>query len=336
VKAVARLLACREAALLALAAVAAGVASAAHPAFLQPANWAEMARLVVESGLIAIGMTMVIITAGIDLSVGSMLALCAVVLGRLWHDAGLPIGVAALLAVVTGGLLGAGNGLLVTAVQLPPLIVTLATMALYRGLALGLSHAEPVHGYPAAFLALGQGYWHLGAWAVPVQVPLLVVVAVVAGVYVSRSVWGCWLYAIGHNEVAARLAGVPVARLKLAAYTLTGLLTGLAAVIYVARVSTAKADAGVMLELDVITACVLGGVSIFGGEGSIAGAMIGLLLVALVRRGMDLTQVSSADQAIVVGLVLIGAVALHTLWSRRMQARRLEQAGAGRIGPRPA
>jgi rhamnose transport system permease protein len=317
----------REAALLGLLVAAAAAAAWGNPAFARVDNLLEIFRLVAETGLIAVGMTAVIITAGIDLSVGSALALCAVVLGKLWQDVGLPIEAAAILAVCVGGLLGAFNGLLITRLGLPPLIVTLATMALYRGLALGLSHAEPVHGYPVAFLSLGQGYFGVGPVALPVQLPIFVVVVIVGGIYVSRSVWGRWLYAIGRNEVAAGLAGVPVRGLKLAAYTATGLLTGLASVIYVARVSTAKADAGTGLELDVITACVLGGVSIFGGEGSVWGATIGLFLVAVTRRGMDLARIPNAQQAIMLGMLLIAAVAAHSLWSRHMAARLLRRAG---------
>jgi rhamnose transport system permease protein len=317
----------REAALLVLLLAAAIAASIANPRFASVDNLLEIFRLVAETGLIAVGMTAVIVTSGIDLSVGSALALCAVILGKLWQDCGLPLGEAAALAILAGGLLGAFNGLLITRLGLPPLIVTLATMALFRGLALGLSHAEPVHGYPQSFLDLGQGYFNLGPLAIPVQLPIFVAVVLVGGIYVSRSVWGRWLYAIGRNEVAAGLAGVPVRALKLAAYTATGLLAGLAAVIYVARVSTAKADAGTGLELDVITACVLGGVSIFGGEGSVWGATIGLFLVAVTRRGMDLARVPTAHQSIILGLLLIAAVAAHSLWSRHMAARLLRRAG---------
>lgn len=317
----------RESALVVLLAAVVVVAALSSPAFPRITNLLEIGRLVAEAGLIAVGMTAVIITAGIDLSVGSMLALCAVLLGKTWHDAGASIWTACVVTVLAGGALGAFNGLLVTRLGLPPLIVTLATMALYRGLALGLSHAEPVHGYPEAFLFLGQGYWRIGPVALPVQLPVVAAVIVVSALYLSRSVWGRWLYAIGRNEVAARLAGVPVTAMKTVAYAGTGLLTGMAAVIYVARVSTAKADAAMMMELDVITACVLGGASITGGEGTIWGTALGLAIVAVARRGMDLAQVGNAQQAIVVGLVLIGSVAVHSAWSRAMRAARLREAG---------
>jgi rhamnose transport system permease protein len=327
-----RLLARREALLAVVLAVAVVAAGAANRRFFGVDNLLEVLRLATETGLIAVGMTAGILTAGIDLSGGSALALCAVVLGKSWQGGGLPLELAVGLAVATGAALGAFNGLLVTRVGLPPLIVTLATMALYRGLALGISRAEPVHGYPDAFLWLGQGTWHLGPVGVPAQVLLLVVVVALGGVAVSRSVWGRWLYAIGRNETAAGLAGVPVARLKLAAYTATGLLAGLASVVYVARVSTAKADAGTMLELDVITACVLGGVSIFGGEGSVWGATLGLLVVAVARRGMDLAQVPSALQSVLLGALLVLAVAAHSAWSRAAQRAALERAGSGSVG----
>ncbi|MCX7599527.1 MAG: ABC transporter permease [Armatimonadetes bacterium] len=324
-----RILSHRDAVLAVILALAILVACLASPVhFPRASNLLEILRLATEAGIIAVGMTVVIITAGIDLSVGSTLALCAVVLGKSWHHGGLPIGVAALLAVIVGTACGAFNGLLITRFGLPPLIITLATMALYRGLALGLSRAEPVHGYPDSFLRVGQGVWEVGPVGVPVQLPVLLFIVVAGGIVVSRTYWGRWLYAIGRNELAAGLAGVPVRTVKLAAYTALGLLSGLASVIYVSRVSTAKADAGTMLELDVITACVLGGVSIFGGEGSVWGAMLGLLIVAVARRGMDLAQVPSAHQSIMLGLLLILAVAAHSAWSRAMQRAVLERAGA--------
>ncbi len=311
--------------ILAAAVVAAGLA---NRRFWTAANLFDVLRLATETGLIAVGMTAVILTAGIDLSVGSALALCVVVLGKSWK-AGLPLPLAALAAVLAGFAAGAFNGALVTRLGLPPLIVTLATMALYRGLALGISRAEPVHGYPDAFLWLGQGSWHLGPLEVPVQVPVLVLAVTLGGIVVGRTVWGRWLYAIGRNEVAARLAGVPVGALKMAAYAATGLLTGLAAVIYVARVSTAKADAGIMLELDVITACVLGGVSIFGGEGTVWGAALGLLIVAVARRGTDLAQVPPAVQSVLIGTLLVVAVAAHSAWTRAARRAVLEAASGG-------
>ena len=314
------------AAILSLAILAACIANPAD--FPRVSNLLEILRLATEAGIIVVGMTAVILTAGIDLSVGSVLALCAVILGKSWHGAGLPIAAAALVAVAAGAACGVLNGLLITRFGLPPLIITLATMALYRGLALGLSRAEPVHGYPDGFLWLGQGTWKLGPVALPVQLPVLLVVVLLGGIVVGRTYWGRWLYAVGRNEVAAGLSGVPVRALKLAAYTALGLLTGLASVVYVARVSTAKADAGIMLELDVITACVLGGVSIFGGDGSVWGATLGLLIVAVTRRGMDLAQVPSAHQSIMLGLLLILAVALHSAWSQAMHRAALERAGA--------
>ncbi|MBC7288848.1 MAG: ABC transporter permease [Armatimonadetes bacterium] len=315
----------REFALVLILAAAAIAAGKANARFWLPSNLLDVLRLATETGLIAVGMTAIILTAGIDLSVGSALALCVVVLGKLWERIGLPLPLAAAVAVLVGGAAGALNGAAVTRLGLPPLIVTLATMALYRGLALGISRAEPVHGYPESFLWIGQGVFRVAGVEVPVQLAVFAIVVVIGGVVVGRTVWGRWLYAIGRNETAAELAGVPVRTMKMLAYTATGLLTGIAAVIYVARVSTAKADAGVMLELDIITACVLGGVSISGGEGTVWGTVLGLVIVAVARRGMDLAGVSGALQSVLIGSLLIAAVAAHGAWARFARRAALER-----------
>lgn len=282
--------------------------SVGSEAFRQPQNLLDMTRYFTEVGLASLAMTLVIISGGIDLSVGSVLALSAVVLGLAWSS-GLPIWVAVAGAVAAGAFCGAFNGTIAVAFRVPPLIVTLATMAIYRGLAMGLSRGEAVANYPPEFGALGRGYYAMPfGLQVPGQLVLLAVLALVVGVVLARTRLGRYLYAIGLNEQAARYAAVPVAGCKLSIYTLSGALSGLAAAVLVSRVSTAKADLGTLFELDVITACVLGGTSIFGGRGSIIGTMLGLFIAGSLRRGLDLRGVTSYHQSVVIGLVLIGAV----------------------------
>src|SRR5439155_4750086 len=220
-----------------------------------------------EVGLVALPMTLVILTAGIDLSPGSTMGLASVTLGLAWR-AGVPIAVAAGAALLVSAACGRLNGMLVAGARLPALIVTIATLAIYRGLALGLGRGGDVSGYPESFYLLGQSY--VGG-RVPAQTVLFALLAAGAALFLNRTAAGRSLRAVGANEAGAHLSGVRVARYHLLVYTLTGLMAGLAAVVYASRVSTAKSDAGTGLELDAITAVVLGGTSISGGEGGIGG-----------------------------------------------------------------
>lgn len=288
----------------------------ASPAFLQPQNLLGMTRHIAEIGIMSLGMTMVLLTAGIDLSVGSMLGLSAAVLGRVWQESrSLPLAILSALGV--GLLAGAGNGWLVAQVGMPPLIVTLATLAIYRGLALGLLKAHSVHDFPEGFFWLGQGLVGKGDWGLPTQLVLWFFLAILGHLALSHTSFGRGLYAIGGNEEAARLSGLPVGRLKVLAYTLSGLGAAVAALVFVSRVSTAKADAGMGDELDVITAVVLGGVSVAGGEGSIVGATMGLLVIGLLRNGLTLLRVPREVQAVLIGGLLILTVMLDRYLQRK-------------------
>lgn len=294
--------------LLTLLAVAVVVMSRLSPAFLTPRNFAEVFRFSTEIGLISLGMTLVILTAGIDLSVGSILGLCAILLGFTF-SLGLNIWLALALTLLAGALLGLFNGLIITRVGIPPLIVTLATLAIYRGLALGISQARSFGSYPESFLALGRAY--LGP--VPVQALILVGAALCVWFLLARTTFGRTVYAIGNNVTAARFSGVPVGRVLLGVYTLSGLLAGLAGAIFVSRISSARADAGVGYELDAITAVILGGTAITGGAGGIGGTVLGLLLVAVVRNGLTLAFIPTEIQNIVVGAILLFAVLVGQL-----------------------
>jgi rhamnose transport system permease protein len=279
--------------------------------FLTTGNLLNQGRLMAEVGLVALPMTFIIITAGIDLSVGSIMGLCAIILGVTWQNLGLPLELAIVVTLAVGALAGAVNGWFITRIGVPPLIMTLATLALYRGLAEGISQARSVRGYPEWFFQLGQGEW-LG---VPTQLWLLVAAILVAGVVLARTTFGRGLYAIGHNELAARFSGIPVDRYKLAIYTLSGLMAGLAGYIFVSRVSTTRSDMGTGLELDVIAAVVLGGTSIFGGTGSILGTVLGVILIQLLKNGLALTGVKGDATIVVIGSVLIFSI-LITNWLR--------------------
>jgi ribose/xylose/arabinose/galactoside ABC-type transport system permease subunit len=282
------------------------------PFFFTLGNLLDTSRYFVEIGLIALGMTLIIITAGIDLSVGAGLALVSVAVGFSFA-AGLPLPLALVLGLLTG--LGAGlfNGLFITRLDLHPLVVTLGTFALFRGLAYGLSDADAVSSYPAWFAYFGQAY--LGP--IPGQLILFVVAVIVAWIVLSRTSFGRYVYAIGSNEEAARFSGVPVRRVKLALYTGIGFLVALAAIIYTSRVSTARADSGLGLELDVIAAVVLGGASIYGGVGTIAGTVLGVLIIATLRNGLVLAGVPSTWQLFLLGILVISAVFLNEFFRKK-------------------
>ena len=243
----------------------------------------DILRQSCEIGLLALALTPVILTGGIDLSVGSLLGLCAVLFGQCWHDGGLPIGAAIALTLLFGGMGGAFNAVLVTVLRLPPLIVTLGTYSLFRGLAEALTRGAVTYtGFPASFLFLGGERW-LG---LPAQLWLFAPVALAVWLLVHRTTFGRSIRAIGFSPEGARYAGLPVNRRVAFAYVLAGLIAALAAIIFVARVEQAKADAGTGDELFAITAVVLGGTSIFGGTGSVAGTLLGVATIAVLRSGL--------------------------------------------------
>jgi ribose/xylose/arabinose/galactoside ABC-type transport system permease subunit len=304
-----------EAVVLALWLLEVAVFAAIGHNFATPGNGLEILRTSTEVGLLALALTPVIVSGGIDLSVGSLMGLCAVLTGLLWRDLGLPIGVAAVLAVAAAGVAGALNALLVARLQLAPLIVTLGTYSLFRGLAKGLTGGVDTYAdFPAGFLFLGQGY--LGG-VLPAQLPVVAAAAVAFGLLLHRTATGRSLQAIGFASEAARHAGVPVARTTAAAYVLASLTAGLAAVLYVARVGQAKADAGTSYELMAITAVVLGGTSIFGGRGTIHGTLLGVLTIATLQNGLRLADLPVELTGILAGALLVASIAVRTLLSGR-------------------
>ena len=283
--------------------------------FLTVDNLLNQGRLMTEIGLIALPMTFIIVTGGIDLSVGAIVGLCAIMLGYSWKTFGFPLPLAIVFALFIGGLAGFVNGFVITRIKVPPLIMTIATLALYRGLAEGVSQAHSVRGYPEWFYVLGQG----DIFGVPTQLLILIVLIVIAGVALDRTTFGRALYAIGSNETAARFSALNVDRTKLIIYTLSGLASGLAAVVLVSRVTTTRMDMGMGYELDVIAAVVLGGTSIFGGSGTIWGTVIGLVMIQLLKNGLALTGVKGDATIVVIGVALILSVLIASSLQRRRE-----------------
>lgn len=280
--------------------------------FFTISNLLNQGRLMTEIGLIAIAMTFVIATGGIDLSVGSILGLTAILTGVFWQNIGMPLPLAAIAAIAVGTLAGFANGAIITRFNVPPLIATLATLALYRGLAEGISQARSVRGYPDWFYVLGQGE----VLGVPTQLWILAAAAIIASIILAYTRWGRTVYAIGSNEVASRFSGLSVEKTKLALYTASGFAAAVAGVIFVSRVSTTRSDMGTGIELDAITAVVLGGTSIFGGRGTIAGTMIGLCLIQALKNGLSLAGVKGDGTIMLIGAVLILAILASNLFER--------------------
>ena len=300
--------------------------SVAGRRFGTPDNIANIVRHSVEIGLLALVMTPIILTGGIDLSVGSTLGLCAVIFGKLWRDAGLPPSIAAIGAIIAGGFCGLINGSLITQLRLPPLIVTLGTFSLYRGLAEALTRGvDAFTNFPESFLFLGTGEF-LG---VPTQAWILILITLAVWLIVHRTVLGRSFRAVGFAPEGARYAGIPVERRLLFAYTLAGMVAGVAALTYSARLGTAKADAGFGYELLAITAVVLGGSSIFGGVGSVHGTLLGVAALAVLNNGLTrvpgLMNIASELSGVLTGVLLITALLLATLpkhlaaWRSRRQ-----------------
>jgi len=288
--------------------------------FGTPANIANIVRQSVEIGLLALALTPIILTGGIDLSVGSLLGLCAVIFGMLWKDAGLDPWLAAVGAVMAGAVGGALNATLITRFRLPPLIVTLGTFSLFRGLAEALTGGTKAYtNFPASFLALGNGFWS----GVPVQAWVLLAVAVGMWTLVHRTTFGRSFRAIGFAPEGARYAGLPVERRLVLAYVQAGVIAGFAAVIFVSRVTEARANAGTGYELAAITAVVLGGTSIFGGIGSVHGTLLGIAAVAVLSNGLSrILSISSFSRelsGILTGALLLLALAAGVVAKRLAQ-----------------
>lgn len=285
------------------------------PAFFTWVNVLEILRFSVELGLISIALTPIILTGGIDLSVGSTVGLSAVIFGITWSSGHQSVAVAALAALLTGVACGALNALMVARLRLPALVVTLGTYSLYRGIAEGITHgAASYTGYPASFLKLGQGY----LWGtIPMQLPVLFAVALAYVVFLHCSIFGRELYAIGFNSEGARYAGIRVQRRLALIYILCGTVSGLAAILYVAHLGLAKADLGTGYELQAITAVVLGGTSVLGGRGNLFGTLIGLFFLSILQNGMHLLAMPSELTGVLTGALLLAVVSADRLRSRR-------------------
>lgn len=280
--------------------------------FLTTNNLINIFRQATINGIIAVGMTVVIMTRGIDLSVGSILALTSIVTADLLQQ-GQAVGVALLVGLGLGALLGLFNGLLVTRLRVPPFIATLGMMVFARGAALTYTQGKPITGLPQSFRAIGTG----AVWGIPLPIIVAGVVFGVGYFLLKQTRHGVAIYGIGGNETAARYAGLPVRRYIILVYVLSGLLAALAGMILTARLNSAQPVAGEGYEFDAIAAVVVGGASFSGGIGSVGGTLLGSLIIEVIKNGLNLLNVSSFYQDVIKGMVIALALLIHNVIGNR-------------------
>jgi rhamnose transport system permease protein len=315
-----RILLTREMAIIALLLAVIIVASAVLPKFATPVTLGFLLLDVTPILLIALPMTCVIITGEIDLSVGSMVGLSSVLFG-IMHQAGLPIPVAALIAVLVGAVGGTINGLLVTVVGLPSLAVTIGTLALFRGLAIGLLGTTAITDFPRYWTQLAKA--KIGDTGIPQVMIIFVILAIIFAILLHFTTFGRGIFAIGLGPEAAHFSGIKVGRTKLILFMLTGTIAALAGVFYTLRFGSARGDNATGMELQVIAAVLLGGVSIFGGRGALHGVIAGVLLIGVLASALRLAGVTSDVINIITGVLLILSVVSSSLlnWVQRRRAK---------------
>lgn len=282
--------------------------SVASPYFLKISNIMNVLQQISRYGIISVGMALVMITGGIDLSVGYIVALSACMAAHLSTNVGLPWPLVLLAVLLMGAAIGAVNGLLVTRVKLWPFIVTLATSKIVSGCVLLLTNGMPIH-VESPFCWLGSGY----VGVVPVSVIMMFLIIIAGTVFASKTQTGRNVYAIGNNERAAALSGIKVENTKCMVYVICGLLCAFCGVVVAGNLNSADASLGAGYETDVIAAVVIGGVSMNGGEGSIWGALIGAMIIGILKNAFVLLQVSSYWQSVVIGVVIIAAVTIDRI-----------------------
>ncbi|AHC14908.1 ABC transporter permease [Salinispira pacifica] len=282
------------------------------PHFMTVRNMLNLLLQASVNAIIAAGMTQVILTSGIDLSVGSVLALTAVVTASILQT-GVPVPLAVILGLLLGALLGMVNGFLVAIVKIPAFIATLGTMTLARGLALSYSGGRPVTGLPEGFLAMGTS----SLFGIPTPIWITAAVFVGGSFILNKTMLGRYIYAIGNNAEAARFAGLPVRATTISVYAISGLLAALAGMILVARLDSAQPVMGVTYELNAIAAVVVGGAALSGGEGSLSGTFLGAILMAIIANAINILNISPFFSQILQGGVILAALLLHGLSRQR-------------------
>jgi len=282
------------------------------PQFLTVSNWTIIITQASINAILAFGVTFVIITGGIDLSLGSMVAVTGVTAAMLAHPNTFPIALPIFAGLLSGLLMGVFNGFIIIKSNIAPFIVTLGTMTIGRGLALILSKGRPVSNLSDSFNFIGGG----NVLGIPFPIIVLILIFAICSITLKKTLLGRYIYAVGGNEQAARASGINVNQVKMAVYSISGLLAGLAGILLTSRITTGQPNAGASFELDAIAAAVIGGTSTSGGTGTMTGTLVGVLLIGVINNGLDLLNVTSYYQQVVMGIIIIGAVVLDS-WNQK-------------------
>lgn len=291
------------------------VFTAASPNFMNIGTIFTILKQVAITGIISVGMTIVMLTGGIDLSVGSIAGVSSVTAAILMMSK-VPMPIACLITVAIALLYGTFSGVLIAKLKMPPLIATLGMMTALRGMAFIVTNGLPVFGFSPTFGDFAQG----SLWIIPYPVILLALIFVIVKFILDRTTFGRYIYGVGGNEEASRLSGVSVTRIKIMAYAASGFLAGIAGLVLLSRTNSGQPSAGTGYEMDAITAVVLGGVSLTGGEGRISLVMVGVLIMGTLTTGMLMCNINDYVQQLVQGLVLIAAVAFSSV-SRNIRTK---------------
>jgi len=300
------------------------ILSFASPVFFGASNILNIIRQVSVSTLLSIGFTIVLSSGNMDLSVGTLLGLCGMVLAKLIKDFKVPIPLAILITLLFAILCGSLNALIITTFRIPFFIVTLATQSIFRGANYLLSQLVPVAGLPDKFLYIGQGY----LWGIPVPIFIMLLVVVCVWILMNRTKFGRHILAVGGNQEAARVSGINTKKITYGVYMCGALCTGIAAVVMTSRAASAQVSAGIGMEMDAIAAVVIGGTSMSGGNANVWGTVFGCLIVGIVNNGLNLLGVDSNWQVVAKGVLILFAVIIDTVTARSLASRLNKQAAA--------
>jgi len=283
------------------------------PQFLKVSNFITVLRQVSILAIVSVGMTVVLISGGIDLSVGSMVSVVSVLTSMATVNLNLPIGIAITIGLILGMGMGFLNGMMITTTGMPPMIGTLATQLVFRGLGFIVCGGASIYHLPEGFKVFGQGY----VGAIPVPVIIMIVILLIFAFVLGRTFIGRYFYAVGSNAEATRLCGLDIKKVQVLAYTICGLLSAVGGMIMTSRVNSGQPKAGDGYEMDVLTACVVGGISINGGEGKIRHIVVGVLIIGILSNGLTIIGVSEYWQQVAKGLILAAAVAFDAIQKTR-------------------
>lgn len=287
--------------------------STLSPVFRTSSNLVNIMQQITVNAVLALGMSVVIFTGGIDLSVGSILALGGIVMGKIIVGMGLHPAIAMVAAIIIGAACGTINGTFISRFKLQPMIATLGMMSIARGAALTLANGKTITGYPAGFRWIGSGR----IVEIPVQIIIMFILYAIMFYILKYRKFGRYIYSIGGNEEATRLSGIDVVKYKTLAYTVSGIMSAIAGIILVAKLNSAQSIAGEGYELDAIASSVIGGASLTGGSGSVWGTLLGAIIMGVIRNGLNLMNVSAYLQKLIIGVIIIAAVLLDSFRNRQ-------------------